>query len=181
MRSAKFSIAQRLMFDSISERYLKLTTKGRYAVTAMLDLALNAESGPVSLAAIAGRQELSVSYLEQLFVKLRRQGLVRSSRGPGGGYSLSKESSSVSVADIIAAVDESVDATSCSGKGNCQEGTTCITHHLWDDLTQQIRMFLGGISLADLVRRREIQTLHAKQSSSTPSGKDDDDVLLLNV
>lgn len=160
---------------------MKLTTKGRYAVTAMLDLALNAESGPVSLAAIAGRQELSVSYLEQLFVKLRRQGLVRSSRGPGGGYSLSKESGAVSVADIIAAVDESVDATSCSGKGNCQEGMTCITHHLWDDLTQQIRMFLGGISLADLVRRREIQTLHAKQSNSTLSGKGDDDLLLLNV
>lgn len=162
---------------------MKLTTKGRYAVTAMLDLALNADSGPVTLAAIAGRQELSVSYLEQLFVKLRRNGLVSSSRGPGGGYSLSRDSELVSVADIIEAVNESVDATSCSGRGNCHEGTTCITHHLWDDLTQQIRLFLGGISLADLVKRREIQHLHAKQSrdAHNQSGESDDEVRLLTL
>lgn len=162
---------------------MKLTTKGRYAVTAMLDLALNAESGPVTLAAIAGRQELSVSYLEQLFVKLRRNGLVSSSRGPGGGYSLSRDSELVSVADIIEAVDESVDATSCSGRGNCQEGTICITHHLWDDLTQQIRLFLGGISLADLVKRREIQHLHTQQSedANDQSGGPDDELRLLTL
>ncbi len=155
---------------------MKLTTKGRYAVTAMLDLALHEDCGPVSLAAIAGRQELSVSYLEQLFVKLRRNGLVSSYRGPGGGYSLGKVADQVSVADIIEAVDESVDATSCSGKGNCHEGNICITHHLWDDLTQQIRCFLGGISLADLVARSEIQSIHARQSSAkgSDSGKDND-------
>lgn len=147
----------------------------------MLDLALNAQSGPVTLAAIAGRQELSVSYLEQLFVKLRRSGLVSSSRGPGGGYSLSKEADQLSVADIIEAVDESVDATSCSGKGNCHEGTTCITHHLWDDLTVQIKQFLGGISLADLVKRREIQNIHSRQAGTNGQAAGDEELRLLSL
>jgi len=143
---------------------VKLTTKGRYAVTAMLDLALHSTTGPVNLAAIAGRQELSVSYLEQLFVKLRRNGLVKSSRGPGGGYTLNKSSNELSVAEIIEAVDEHVDVRNCSGKGNCQRGNQCLTHHLWDDLTLQIRVFLSGISLADLMSRRETQHVHVRQS-----------------
>jgi len=144
---------------------MRLTTKGRYAVTAMLDLALNAGKGPVSLAEIAGRQELSLSYLEQLFSKLRRKELVASARGPGGGYRLGKPAADVSVADIISAVDESVDVTSCAGKSDCNEGQVCLTHHLWNDLTRQISTFLSGISLDDLVQRREIQSVHARQSA----------------
>lgn len=143
---------------------MRLTTKGRYAVTAMLDLALNAGAGPVSLAEIAGRQELSLSYLEQLFSKLRKKELVASARGPGGGYRLGKSAADVSVADIIMAVDESVDVTSCSGKSDCNEGQICLTHHLWNDLTKQINAFLAGISLEDLVQRREIQSVHERQS-----------------
>lgn len=144
---------------------MRLTTKGRYAVTAMLDLALNAGKGPVSLAEIAGRQELSLSYLEQLFSKLRRKELVASARGPGGGYRLGKPAADVSVADIISAVDESVDVTNCAGKSDCNEGQVCLTHHLWNDLTRQINAFLSGISLEDLVQRREIQSVHARQSA----------------
>lgn len=145
---------------------MKLTTKGRYAVTAMLDLALNAGKSPVSLAEIAARQELSLSYLEQLFSKLRRRDLVASARGPGGGYRLGKDASEVSVADIISAVDESVDVTSCGGKSDCHDGQVCLTHHLWNDLTRQINTFLSGISLEDLVQRREIQSVHARQAAS---------------
>ncbi len=144
---------------------MRLTTKGRYAVTAMLDLALHSAAGPVSLAEIAGRQELSLSYLEQLFVKLRRNKLVVSSRGPGGGYSLNHPVADICVADIIDAVDERVDATNCSGKSDCQEGNTCLTHHLWNDLTQQIHGFLTGISLADLVNRKEIKRVSERQDS----------------
>ena len=152
---------------------MRLTTKGRYAVTAMLDLALHGESGPVSLADVAKRQELSQSYLEQLFVKLRRNQLVASSRGPGGGYSLGRDTAMVSVADILEAVDEGVDATNCSGKSDCQEGQTCLTHHLWDDLTSQIHNFLDGISLADLVERREIKEVSARQNSAFAGGRVD--------
>ncbi|MBT8149941.1 MAG: Rrf2 family transcriptional regulator, partial [Gammaproteobacteria bacterium] len=144
---------------------MRLTTKGRYAVTAMVDLALHASAGPVRLAEIAERQELSLAYLEQLFAKLRRNELVSSSRGPGGGYSLARACEAMSVADIIEAVDEGVDATNCSGKSNCQDGHTCLTHHLWDDLTQQIHGFLNGVSLADLVSRREMQSVSARQDS----------------
>jgi Rrf2 family iron-sulfur cluster assembly transcriptional regulator len=146
---------------------MRLTTKGRYAVTAMLDLALHADAGPVSLSEIAKRQEISLSYLEQLFVKLRRAELVSSSRGPGGGYSLAADISGVSVASIIDAVDESLDVTSCSGKSDCHEGHTCLTHHLWNDLTQRIHDFLDGVSLADLVRRRETQSVHSRQNAIT--------------
>jgi len=145
---------------------MRLTTKGRYAVTAMLDLALHADAGPVSLSEIAKRQEISLSYLEQLFVKLRRAELVNSSRGPGGGYSLTDESSNVSVASIIDAVDESLDVTSCSGKSDCLEGSTCLTHHLWNDLTLRIHAFLDGVSLGDLVKRRETQSVHSRQSAN---------------
>ena len=133
---------------------MRLTTKGRYAVTAMLDLALHGEPGPVSLADISGRQDISLSYLEQLFAKLRRGELVKSVRGPGGGYCLSRGGDQIFVAQIIDAVDESVDVTNCQGKGNCHQGETCLTHHLWEDLSGQIHDFLSQISLGDLMEGR---------------------------
>ncbi len=138
---------------------MRLTTKGRYAVTAMLDLALHAQDGPVSLADISERQGISLSYLEQLFAKLRRGSLVTSVRGPGGGYQLSREMESIQVAQVIDAVNESVDATRCQGLGDCHSGGTCLTHHLWCDLSQRIHEFLSGISLADLVKRSDVQEL----------------------
>jgi Rrf2 family transcriptional regulator, iron-sulfur cluster assembly transcription factor len=143
---------------------MRLTTKGRYAVTAMLDLALHAEDGAVSLADIAERQAISISYLEQLFAKLRRRGLVMSVRGPGGGYRLSGEAADVSVASVIDAVDESVDATRCGGQGDCQEGVTCLTHSLWTDLSEQIHQFLTDISLGDLVARQEVRGIAERQN-----------------
>jgi Rrf2 family transcriptional regulator, iron-sulfur cluster assembly transcription factor len=148
---------------------MRLTTKGRYAVTAMLDLAMHAGNGPVTLSDISGRQSISLSYLEQLFARLRRSGLVQSVRGPGGGYCLGTESAAITVAGIIAAVDESVDATRCEGKGNCHDGEICLTHHLWDDLTQQIQEFLGSISLADLARKYEIQCIASSQDERAQS------------
>lgn len=143
---------------------MRLTTKGRYAVTAMLDLALHAEDGAVSLADIAERQAISISYLEQLFAKLRRRGLVMSVRGPGGGYRLSSAAGDVSVASVIDAVDESVDATRCGGQGDCQEGVTCLTHYLWSDLSEQIHQFLTDISLGDLVARQEVRGIAERQN-----------------
>ncbi|MBZ2189495.1 Fe-S cluster assembly transcriptional regulator IscR [Alcanivorax sp. JB21] len=142
---------------------MRLTTKGRYAVTAMLDLALHARSGPVSLADISERQGISISYLEQLFAKLRRRELVSSVRGPGGGYQLSAESASISVASVIDAVDESVDATRCAGLGDCQDGETCLTHYLWCDLSDQLHNFLDGISLGDLVDRADVRQVAERQ------------------
>jgi len=133
---------------------MKLTTRGRYAVTAMLDLAIHGEQRPVSLADISVRQEISLSYLEQLFAKLRRGALVDSVRGPGGGYRLAHDRRAIFVAQIIDAVDESVDVTNCQGKGNCHHGEVCLTHHLWQDLSDRIHDFLSGISLADLVDNR---------------------------
>ena len=143
---------------------MRLTTRGRYAVTAMLDLALNNESGPISLADISHRQEISLSYLEQLFAKLRQNNLVSSVRGPGGGYCLARSSDAISVAEIIDAVNESIDATSCSGKGNCHNGDICLTHHLWDDLSRQIHRFLSGISLDSLVHQQEVQIVMLRQN-----------------
>lgn len=134
---------------------MKLTTRGRYAVTAMLDLAINGGPKPVSLADISGRQEISLSYLEQLFAKLRRGKLVTSARGPGGGYRLARSGSDIFVAQIIDAVDEAVDVTNCQGKGNCHHGETCLTHDLWEDLSGQIHDFLSQISLGDLMERRQ--------------------------
>ncbi|MDP5054801.1 MAG: Fe-S cluster assembly transcriptional regulator IscR [Congregibacter sp.] len=142
---------------------MRLTTKGRYAVTAMLDLALNEARGPIRLAAISERQGISLSYLEQLFAHLRRQNLVRSVRGPGGGYRLKRVAEDISIAEVISAVNEDTDATRCGGKGDCHEGETCLTHHLWMDLSDQIKSFLSEISLADLVARREIQDISEKQ------------------
>jgi len=132
---------------------MRLSTKGRYAVTAMLDLALNGSEGPVTLADISENQGISLSYLEQLFASLRSKSLVRGVRGPGGGYYLGRASDEISIADIICAVDEWVEFTRCSGKQNCHDGQRCLTHNLWDDLSQQIFVFLSDITLADLVER----------------------------
>ena len=132
---------------------MKLTTKGRYAVTAMLDLALHSHNKTVSLADISQRQGISLSYLEQLFSRLRKQGLVNSTRGPGGGYRLSRDATKIAVADVITAVDEIVDATRCKGKQNCHDSHACLTHDLWVDLSAQIHAFLSNITLANLVER----------------------------
>jgi len=142
---------------------MRLTTKGRYAVTAMLDVALHSECGPVSLSDISARQDISLSYLEQLFSKLRRRELVSSVRGPGGGYQLARELEEICVAEIVDAVNESVDATLCNGDNNCQHGHACLTHNLWDDLSQQIHSFLSSISLKDLVDRREVRAVASMQ------------------
>jgi len=142
---------------------MRLTTKGRYAVTAMLDLALHKNQGPISLAEISRRQAISLSYLEQLFAKLRKSALVSSVRGPGGGYELERSAASIYIAEIIDAVNESVDTTKCQGAGDCQGGETCLTHHLWEDLSEQIHAFLGGISLADLVAKSEVKQIAEHQ------------------
>ncbi len=130
---------------------MRLTTKGRFAVTAMMDLALRGGAGPVTLAEISARQRISLSYLEQLFGKLRRHGLVSSVRGPGGGYRLAKPTQEVAVADIILAVDEPIDATQCGGKEKCHDDRKCLTHDLWAALNQRIFDYLGGVNLRQLV------------------------------
>jgi Rrf2 family transcriptional regulator, iron-sulfur cluster assembly transcription factor len=134
---------------------MRLTTKGRYAVTAMLDLAIHHGKGPTALADIAQRQGISLSYLEQLFAKLRRNGLVTSVRGPGGGYNLARSAGEIHVAEVIVAVDENVDTTRCGGAGNCQDGQPCLTHALWFDLSNRIQDYLETITLQDLVNRRD--------------------------
>jgi Rrf2 family iron-sulfur cluster assembly transcriptional regulator len=144
---------------------MRLTTKGRYAVTAMLDLAIHARIDPVSLGDISERQSISISYLEQLFAKLRKNGLVSSVRGPGGGYQLARHGADIFIAQIIDAVDELVDATRCAGQGDCQQGMMCLTHELWTDLSHQIHTFLSSISLEELVRRREVQAVSLRQSN----------------
>jgi Rrf2 family iron-sulfur cluster assembly transcriptional regulator len=142
---------------------MRLTTKGRYAVTAMLDLAVHATDGPITLADISQRQGISLSYLEQLFAKLRKRELVASARGPGGGYRLSRSSDEINVAEIIAAVDEKVDATRCAGEGDCQNGEKCLTHKLWTDLSDLLYDFLEGISLGKLVEQRHVKDVAARQ------------------
>jgi len=142
---------------------MRLTTKGRYAVTAMLDLAIHGQAKPVSLNDISGRQGISLSYLEQLFAKLRRCDLVSSVRGPGGGYRLARTGSEISIAQVVDAVNESMDATRCQGKGDCQDGDQCLTHHLWQDLSAQIHAFLSDISIADLVDKKEILEVAHRQ------------------
>jgi Rrf2 family iron-sulfur cluster assembly transcriptional regulator len=139
---------------------MRLTTKGRFAVTAMIDLAMRQHQGPVTLAGISQRQKISLSYLEQLFGKLRRHELVDSTRGPGGGYTLSRSAKEVTVADIIFAVDEPIDATQCGGKENCTDDGQCMTHELWSTLNKKIVEFLDSISLAEMVeqqRSREVK------------------------
>ncbi|MEX0959057.1 MAG: Fe-S cluster assembly transcriptional regulator IscR [Burkholderiales bacterium] len=133
---------------------MRLTTKGRFAVTAMIDLAMRNKTGPVTLAEISGRQKISLSYLEQLFGKLRRKGLVNSVRGPGGGYNLARKTDEVSVADIILAVDEPIDATQCGGRENCHDDRKCLTHDLWADLNRHIFDYLHGVTLAEQVEKQ---------------------------
>lgn len=136
---------------------MKLTSKGRYAVTAVLDIALNADGGPVSLADISERQHISLSYLEQLFAKLRKDGLVKSVCGPGGGYQLGLPSEQISVGMIIAAVNENIHVTKCLGRENCKNGVECLTHELWEDLSLRIESFLNEITLAELVNKRNVK------------------------
>lgn len=144
---------------------MKLSTKGRYAVTAMLDLALHHDCGPVALAEVSARQGISLSYLEQLFAQLRREGLVTSVRGPGGGYRLGRPADKINVAEVITAVNENLDATRCGGVGTCDDGEECLTHRLWLDLSNQIYGFLSGISLAQVIARREVQDIANRQQA----------------
>jgi Rrf2 family iron-sulfur cluster assembly transcriptional regulator len=146
---------------------MRLTTKGRFAVTAMIDLALRQDRGPVTLAGISQRQEISLSYLEQLFGKLRRHEIVESVRGPGGGYNLARRAEDVTVADIIIAVDEPLDATQCGGKENCQrgagtEGGRCMTHDLWTTLNAKMVEYLDSVSLKDLVDQQRQRAFEQK-------------------
>jgi Rrf2 family transcriptional regulator, iron-sulfur cluster assembly transcription factor len=159
---------------------MKLTTKGRYAVTAMLDLALHSDQGPVSLADISQRQGISLSYLEQLFARLRQADLVKSVRGPGGGYKLVGDTADISVAHVVDAVSESLDATRCEGKGNCQDGEVCLTHHIWEDLSTQIHQFLQAISLAELVTRSDIQIVRERQDKRLMTGYKTEQCIVLN-
>jgi Rrf2 family iron-sulfur cluster assembly transcriptional regulator len=149
---------------------MRLTTKGRYAVTAMLDLALHAHNGPTSLGDISRRQEISLSYLEQLFARLRRAGLVNSVRGPGGGYLLSQPPEAISVSKVIDAVNESVDATRCQGLSDCQQGDTCLTHYLWCELSAQIRHFFDDMTLAQLMLRPDVIRIASRQKQRVESG-----------
>jgi len=138
---------------------MRLTTKGRFAVTAMIDVAMHDKGGPVTLAKISERQRISLSYLEQLFGKLRRHGLVESLRGPGGGYHLARKADCVSVADIIVAVDEPIDATQCGGRENCHDDRRCMTHDLWAGLNNHMLAYLQGVTLSHLVRAQEPSTV----------------------
>ncbi len=155
---------------------MRLTTKGRFAVTAMIDLAMRESKGPVTLAGISQRQEISLSYLEQLFGKLRRHQIVESVRGPGGGYTLARRADKVTVADIIIAVDEPLDATQCGGKENChgadhEHGTRCMTHDLWTTLNAKMVDFLDSVSLQDLVdqQNKKSQEQHIVQMHRAPA------------
>ena len=133
---------------------MRLTTKGRYAVTAILDLALNSQIKPVTLTEIAARQTISLSYLEQLFARLRKAGIVQGVRGPGGGYQLSKLPQNINVASVIEAVNEPIDSTKCGGEANCQHDSVCLTHDLWVGLSEHIRLYLSEITLADLLAKK---------------------------
>ncbi|MYM57625.1 Fe-S cluster assembly transcriptional regulator IscR [Vibrio sp. OCN044] len=142
---------------------MRLTSKGRYAVTAMLDVALHSQQNPVPLADISERQGISLSYLEQLFSKLRKAGLVASVRGPGGGYRLGTDANTIAIGTVIAAVDESVDATKCHGRGDCQGGTRCLTHTLWHDLSSRISDFLNNITLGELMTDNDVLEVSDRQ------------------
>ncbi|MFC3121133.1 Fe-S cluster assembly transcriptional regulator IscR [Agaribacter flavus] len=145
---------------------MKLTSKGRYAVTAMLDVALHAQRGPVPLADISERQAISLSYLEQLFARLRKHDLVSSVRGPGGGYQLGRDAWEIAVGQVISAVDESVDATRCNGSSDCQGGERCLTHSLWQDLSDRITKFLNEITLGELMSKGEVLSVADRQDKS---------------
>ncbi|WP_290653926.1 Fe-S cluster assembly transcriptional regulator IscR [Idiomarina sp.] len=157
---------------------MRLTSKGRYAVTAMLDVAMFAKQSPVPLADISERQGISLSYLEQLFARLRKRGLVHSVRGPGGGYQLGKTADDISVGAVIDAVDESIDATRCHGKGNCQGGERCLTHSLWEGLSDRIADFLDGITLAELMASRDVAEVGERQNYDKSSDKSSDKIEL---
>lgn len=132
---------------------MHLTTRARYAVTAMIDLAIHQPAGPVPLKSIADNQGLSLPYLEQLFSMLRRRRLVKGARGPGGGYLLARDPDLISMADIVIAVKEPLDITQCDGQENCHHGQRCLSHDLWHDLSTHLHTFLSGIPLGDLMRR----------------------------
>lgn len=158
---------------------MRLTTKGRFAVTAMIDLAMRQGNGPVTLSGISQRQAISLSYLEQLFGKLRRHEIVESIRGPGGGYSLARPAAKVTVADIIIAVDEPLDATQCGGKENCHgahtDGARCMTHELWTTLNEKMVDYLDSVSLQDLVdqqRQKEQNVVHVHRGTPAAVGQD---------
>ena len=142
----------------LRELVMRLTTKGRFAVTAMIDVAMHGQRGPVTLSAVSDRQKISLSYLEQLFGKLRRHNLVESVRGPGGGYNLAKSAEQISVADVILAVDEPIDATQCGGNENCLDDKRCMTHDLWAGLNAHLFAYLRGVTLAELVRKQNVPT-----------------------
>jgi Rrf2 family iron-sulfur cluster assembly transcriptional regulator len=142
---------------------MRLTTKGRYAVSAMLDLAFHSQIKPVTLTDIAARQTISLSYLEQLFARLRRANMVKGIRGPGGGYTLASDANDINIADIIAAVDEPIDATKCGGEANCQNEKACLTHDLWMGLSEQIRDYLMGITLGQLLEKHRVQEIAKRQ------------------
>ena len=144
---------------------MKLSTKGRYAVTAMMDLAIHEMYGPVTLADISTCQGISLSYLEQIFARLRRSGLITDTRGPRGGYRLARSAEQITVADIISAVNERMDVTRCNGKEDCQDGDRCLTHELWADLSMQIHEFLDGITLAQFAERPRVQEVIRRQDT----------------
>ena len=146
---------------------MRLTTKGRYAVTAVLDLALHQDNGPVSLAAISERQQISLSYLEQLFAKLRRNDIVSSTRGPGGGYMLKNKVDEISVSDIILAVDESCKVVDCADSDGCHGDYQCLTHDLWQELSNEIRSFLDGITLSEIMTQGTVQDVKIRQDELT--------------
>ncbi|MBL4712550.1 MAG: Rrf2 family transcriptional regulator [Gammaproteobacteria bacterium] len=145
---------------------MRLTTKGRYAVTAVLDLALHQSDGPVSLAAISARQGISLSYLEQLFAKLRRNDIVSSTRGPGGGYKLTNDADDVSVSDIVLAVDESCKVVDCDDAEGCNSGYQCLTHDLWQELSNEIRSFLDGITLSEIMANKIVHDVRIRQDKA---------------
>ncbi|HEX2825476.1 MAG TPA: Fe-S cluster assembly transcriptional regulator IscR [Burkholderiales bacterium] len=157
---------------------MRLTTKGRFAVTAMVDLALRQGGGPVTLAEISSRQKISLSYLEQLFGKLRRRSLVDSVRGPGGGYRLARDMGGISVAEIILAVDEPIDATQCGGKENCRDEQKCLTHDLWAELNKRIFAYLESVTLGKLVEDQRtkdagVNTVHDMRTKPIPVAADE--------
>lgn len=155
---------------------MKLTSKGRYAVTAILDIAMNSDSGPVNLSDISERQHISLSYLEQLFARLRRQGLVKSVRGPGGGYQLGMPKDKISVGMVIGAVNENINVMGCSGQDNCKNGGQCLTHTLWNELSQRIASFLDEITLADLVEQHRNPHQHCNHQNH----KDFENLAMIN-
>ena len=148
---------------------MRLTTKGRFAVTAMLDLAMHGHGGPVTLAGISERQKISLSYLEQLFGKLRRRELVESVRGPGGGYHLARDAAQVSVADIVRAVEEPLDSTQCGGRENCRGEQRCMTHDLWEELNTTVYGFLEGVTLSQLVEKQRSKPVNVVRDRARPA------------